>query len=108
LGYYFGNYHAALRWYYNPDEQTRSFSWTAQVRRYFSDLNYVYLGYGRGSRPFEVITIQDLLIRRSWIFLSGITWYFWKKVNLDLHFSRIEEAIGPKRDTFFVTSGFRW
>jgi len=108
LAYYFGNYYAVLRWYYNPAEETRSFSWMAQVRRYFSDENYVYLGYGRGSRPFEIMTVQDLWVHQSWIFLSGLTWYLWDKVRLELHFSRIEDVNGPRRNTFFVATGYRW
>ncbi len=108
LAYYFGNYYAVLRWYDNPAEETRSFSWMAQVRRYFSDENYVYLGYGRGSRPFEIMTVQDLWVHQSWIFLSGLTWYLWDKVRLELHFSRIEDVNGPRRNTFFVATGYRW
>jgi YaiO family outer membrane protein len=108
FAYYFGNYYAVLRWYYKPGEETRALSWFAQLRRYFADQNFIYLGYGRGSRPFDIVTAQDLLVHDSWIFLSGLTWYLWDKVRLELHFSRIEDANGPRRDTFFATTGFRW
>jgi len=108
LAYYLGNYYAVLRWYYKPGEETRALSWFAQVRRYFSDLNFFYLGYGRGSRPFDIIAVQDLLIHDSWIFLSGLVWYLGEKVRLELHFSRIEDASGLRRDTFFAATGFRW
>lgn len=80
----------------------------AQIRRYFSDENYIYLGYGGGSRPFDIATVQDLLVHDSWIFLSGLVWYLWDKIRLELHFSRIEDANGPQRDTYFVTTGYRW
>jgi YaiO family outer membrane protein len=106
--YYFGNYYAVLRWYYNPGQENRSFSWMAQIRRYFSDENYIYLGYGGGSRPFEIMTVQDLWVQQSWIFLSGLAWYVLDKIRLEFHFSRIEDANGPRRNTFFVTTGYRW
>lgn len=108
FAYYFGNYYAVWRWYYKPGEETRALSWFAQLRRYFADQNFIYLGYGRGSRPFDIVTVQDLLVHDSWIFLSGLVWYLWDKVRLELHFSRIEDANGPRRDTFFATTGFRW
>jgi YaiO family outer membrane protein len=108
FAYYFGNYYAVLRWYYKPGEEARALSWFAQVRRYFADQNFIYLGYGRGSRPFDIVAVQDLLIHDSWIFLSGLVWYLWDKIRLELHFSRIEDVNGPRRDTFFATTGFRW
>lgn len=108
FAYYFGNYYAVLRWYYKPGEETRALSWFAQLRRYFADQNFIYLGYGRGSRPFDIVAVQDLLVHDSWIFLSGLVWYLWDKIRLELHFSRIEDASGPRRDTFFVTTGYRW
>lgn len=107
LAHYFGNYYAVLRWYYQPG-QNEALSWYAQVRRYFSDHNFAYLGYGRGARPFDIVTAQDLLIHDSWILLSGLVWYAWDKIRLELHFSRIEDASGLRRDTFFATTGFRW
>jgi YaiO family outer membrane protein len=108
FAYYFGNYYAVLRWYYKPGEETRALSWFAQLRRYFADQNFIYLGYGRGSQPFDIVTVQDLLVHDSWIFLSGLVWYLWDKIRLELHFSRIEDANGLRRDTFFATTGFRW
>ncbi len=108
FAYYFGNYYAVLRWYYKPGEEARALSWFAQVRRYFAYQNFIYLGYGRGSRPFDIVAVQDLLIHDSGIFLSGLVWYLWDKIRLELHFSRIEDANGPRRDTFFATTGFRW
>jgi YaiO family outer membrane protein len=105
---YFGNYYAVWRWYYKPGEETRALSWFAQLRRYFASQNFIYLGYGRGSRPFDIVTVQDLLVHDSWIFLSGLVWYLWDKIRVELHFSRIEDANGPRRDTFFITTGYRW
>lgn len=105
---YFGNYYAVWRWYYKPGEETRALSWFAQLRRYFAGQNFIYLGYGRGSRPFDIVTVQDLLVHDSWIFLSGLVWYLWDKIRVELHFSRIEDANGPRRDTFFITTGYRW
>ncbi len=108
FAYYFSHYYAVLRWYLKPGDETRALSWFGQVRRYFAEQNFIYLGYGRGSQPFDIVTVQDLLVNDSWIFLSGLTWYLWDRIRLEVHFSRIEDAGGPRRDTFFVTTGFRW
>jgi len=108
FAYYFSRYYAVLRWYYRPAEETRALSWFVQARRYFADQDFIYLGYGRGSRPFDIVAVQDLLIHDSWILLSGLTWYLWDRIRLEFHFSRIEDANGPRRDTLFVTTGFRW
>ncbi len=108
LGYYFGNYYAVVRGTYNPDPEARSFSWTAQIKRYFTDQNYLYLGYGRGSRPYEIITLQDALIRSSWQFMAGLAWHFFDVIRLEIHFSTIQEEGGPRKDTLAVSPGLRW
>jgi len=108
LGYYFGNYYAVFRGTYNPDPDNRSFSWTALIKRFFTDQNYFYAGYGQGARPYEIITVQDLLIRHSWEFLAGVAWHFFDVIRLEIHFSSIQEEGGPRKDTLAVSPGLRW
>ncbi len=108
LGYYFGNYYAVLRGTYNPDPDNRTLSWTALIKRFFTDQNYFYVGYGRGARPYEIITVQDVLIRHSWEFMAGVAWHFFDVIRLEIHFSSIQEEGGPRRDTLAVSPGLRW
>ncbi|MBN1939711.1 MAG: YaiO family outer membrane beta-barrel protein [Candidatus Aminicenantes bacterium] len=108
VGYYFGNYYTVFRGTYNPDPDKRSFSWTAQIKRFFTDQNYLYLGYGRGARPYEIITVQDLLIRPSWEFMAGLAWHFFGVIRLDVHFSTIQEEGGPRKDSLSISPGLRW
>lgn len=108
FGYYFGNYYAVFRGTYNPDPEKRSFSWTGILKRFFADQNYLYVGYGRGARPYEIMTIQDYLIRPSWQFMAGIAWHFFGVIRLEVHFSTIREEGGPRNDTLSISPGLRW
>ena len=107
LGWYLGDYYPYARFNYSSEEGNGQFSWSLQLRRYFSDENFVYAGYGRGSRPFEDPTIQDLLNVRADIFTTGAAWYIFEKVRVDVHYSRTSEP-DLVRNTFQVSAGWRW
>jgi YaiO family outer membrane protein len=107
LGYYWGNYYPYVRLSYGSDEGRRSFSWVINLRRYFSAENYVYLGYGQGTRLLEDLTVQDLMAARSHIVLAGAVWYVFNRIRLEAHFSRIGEPT-LTRNTFQITTGYRW
>lgn len=107
LGYYWGNYYPYVRLNYSRDQGRYSFSWTLNVRRYFSAENYVYLGYGEGSLLFESPTLQDLFANRGRIYLAGAVWYIAKRIRLEFHFTHANER-DLSRNTFQVTTGYRW
>jgi len=107
LGYYWGNYYPYIRFNYGSDEGRHAFSWVANVRRYFSAENYVYLGYGQGTRLLEDLTVQDLLPARGDIFLAGIVWYVFRGIRLEAHYSRTSDPV-LSRNTFQITTGYRW
>jgi len=108
VGYYVGNYYPCLRWYYAPEDEGASISWIVNVRRYFSDDNYVAFGYGQGSRPFEIVTIEDISVTKSWILLAEWDWYFFRSVRLKFQFLHRSEEDGPTRNSIFVATGYRW
>jgi YaiO family outer membrane protein len=108
LGYYLGRFYTYFRWYYSLEDKVNTFSWTINIRRYFSKDNYVSLGYGQGSRPFDVSTIDDFLITQSRIFQAGFIWYFFKGIRLEFHFSHTDEKASPDRNTFYACTGYRW
>lgn len=108
VGYYVGNYYPFLRWYYTPEDEGQNFSWFVNVRRYFTKDNYVALGYGQGSKPFEIITIEDVFIQKSWIFLAEWEWYFLERIRLKVQFTHRREQDGPTRNVIFVATGYRW
>ena len=107
LGYYLGSYYPYVRVNYGSDQARHSFSWVANIRRYFSEENYVYLGYGQGTHLLEDLTVQDLLPTRGDIFLLGAVWYVWRSVRVEAHFSRVTET-ALKQTTFQLTLGYRW
>jgi len=106
--YYLGSYYAVLRLTFNPAAGTAKTSWTAQIRRYFSDIDYAYVGYGRGERPFEIGTIQDLLVHRSWALVAGAKWHFWRAWMLEFSAGRVADDMEHSRDTITVSTGYRW
>ncbi len=108
IGYYVGNYYPFLRWYYTPEEEGKNFSWFVNVRRYFTKDSYLALGYGQGSKPFDIITIEDVLVRKSWIFLAEWDWYFLKHIRLKIQYTHRNEKDGPTRNVLFVATGYRW
>lgn len=108
VGYYAGNYYPVFRWYYTPENKGTNFSWIVNVRRYFTKDSYLALGYGQGSRPFDIITIEDVRIAKSWIFLAEWDWYFWERIRLKIQFIHRNEKDGPTRNAIFVATGYRW
>ena len=106
--YYLGSYYAVLRLTHNPVAGPAKTSWMAQVRRYFSDIDYVYVGYGRGERPFEIGTVEDLLVHRSWALVAGAKWHLRRTWKLEFSAGRVSDDSGLSRDTIAVSTGYRW
>lgn len=108
LGYYLGSFYPFFRWYYTPEDNGHNFSWTVNVRKYFTKDSYLSLGYGQGSRPFDIITIEDMLVLESRIFLAEWNWFLWKRIRLQVQFAHRNEKDGPTRNAVFVSTGYRW
>ncbi len=107
LGYYLGSFYPYVRMNLSDDGGNHQFSWVLNVRRYFSDENFVYTGYGQGALLIDNPTASDLLAGRGRIYLAGVTWYIWQKVRIEALFSRtIESSLA--RSTFQITAGYRW
>jgi YaiO family outer membrane protein len=107
LGYYFGNYYAFWRWFFSRENSAERFAWLANLRRYFSAENFIYLACGRGARPEEFLTLEDVRAGQSWIFLAGFNWYFWRQVKLQVYYSLEDDQV-LRRQTLFISTGFRW
>jgi YaiO family outer membrane protein len=107
LGYYLGSFYPYVRMNLSDNGGNHLFSWVLNVRRYFSDENFVYAGYGQGSLLIDNPTASDLLAGRGRIYLAGATWYIFKKVRIEAHISRTVES-SLARTAFQVTAGYRW
>jgi YaiO family outer membrane protein len=107
VGYYAGQYYPYIRWYYTPEERGNAFSWTVNLRRYFSEVSYLYIGYGRGSRPFDIVTGEDLLVEKSSVLLAGFDWYVLDRIKLQFVYSLKDEG-DLRRSTLFLSTGYRW
>ena len=107
LGWYLGNTYPYARFSYSSEGGRGHLSWSLQLRRYFSDENFVYAGFGRGSRPFENAALQDLLEVRAGILTAGAVWHVFERVRIELHYSRTAEP-DLVRNSFHVAAGWRW
>jgi YaiO family outer membrane protein len=108
VGYYAGSFYPFLRWYYAPEDEGQNFSWFVNVRKYFTRDSYLALGYGFGSRPFDIVTIEDAQVRKSWIFLAEWDWCFLERIHLMVQFTHRNEKNGSTRNALFVATGYRW
>lgn len=105
--YYFGEYYASLRGYYTPEELGARFSWILHLRKYIDRESYLFASYGRGSRPFEITTFEDIQVLKSQVFLAGWDGYILKHIRLRLQFLHRTEDSGLTRNAVFFILGFR-
>jgi YaiO family outer membrane protein len=108
LGYYWNQFYTWLKLYYIPEKKGNSISWTANIRRYFSLDNYIFLGFGIGSRPFKIMTIEDLWTTQAQIFLAGFNFFVFKNLRIQFFYSHRNEREGLKRNSFLMITGFRF
>ncbi|MFO7980855.1 MAG: YaiO family outer membrane beta-barrel protein [Candidatus Aminicenantes bacterium] len=108
LGYYWNQYYSWLKWYYTPKEKGNSLSWSLNIRRYFSTDNYIFLGFGIGFRPFEIMTLDDLWFAQTQLFLAGFNFFVMKRIRIQFFYTYQGEKEGLKRNSFLLISGFRF
>jgi len=107
VGRYFGQYIAFFRWYYTPNGEGETLSWTVNLRRYFTDSSYIYAAYGRGSRPFDIVSIEDYSVTRSWVFFSGLDWTVRQRIRIQVNYVYRNEG-ELRRNLLFIGAGYRW
>jgi YaiO family outer membrane protein len=106
VGLYAGHILATLRLYLSSDETGKTFSWVLQARHYFSDDDYLFLAYGQGSRPFDLVTYEDILVRKSQVLWAGFNWRLFGKVRLRGQITYQNEKKGLDRTTVFLSTGY--
>jgi len=104
---YIGRYIAFFRWYITPNNKGETFSWLINLRRYFTDSSYIYAAYGRGSRPFDIVFIEDYSVTRSWVFFTGFDWYLFNNIKLQLNYTLRDEG-ELRRNLLYLGAGYRW
>ncbi|MCP2619815.1 YaiO family outer membrane beta-barrel protein [Candidatus Aminicenantes bacterium AC-334-K16] len=107
-GVYWGRFFSFLRWFFNQENGGQSWAWFTQTRLYFSSTNYLFFGFGRGSRPFEVVTIEDWLTRKSSLLLGGLNWTIAHQLHLRSQFTYREDEGGVRRYTVFASLGYKF
>lgn len=107
VGRYFGQTMAFLRWYYTPNSEGTAISWTLNLRRYFSDSNYIYAAYGRGSRPYDIVSMEDYSATRSWVVFAGLDWTIRQRIRIQFNYVYRNEG-ELRRNLLFIGAGYRW
>jgi YaiO family outer membrane protein len=108
LAYYFGKYYAVVRLYSPQGRDAEGFSWMANLRRYFSEENYIFAGCGQGLGPaVDIVTLEDVLMRRSRFLLTGFNWYVFQRIRLQLYLT-LRDRPSLARTTLFLSTGYRW
>jgi len=107
VGWYFGSFYSVLRLYVAPQGAERTTSWVLQVRRYFSDRNYVFAGFGQGTHSTEIRAAGDLLFRQARTYIAGCDWTLFGHVHILASYTRLDDQ-GLGRNTFLFGAGLKW
>jgi hypothetical protein len=90
-----------------PQGDGEAFSWTLNLRRYFAASSYLSVAYGRGSKPLDIVSIEDYSVIRSWVFLTGLDWTIGQRIRVQFNYVHKDEG-ELRRDLFFAGAGLRW
>jgi YaiO family outer membrane protein len=107
VGRYFGHFLTFLRWFCTPQGEGQAFSWTLNLRRYFADSSYFSIAYGRGSKPLDIVSVEDYSVTRSWVFLTGLDWIVGQRIRVQFNYVHRDEG-RLRRNLLFAGAGFRW
>jgi YaiO family outer membrane protein len=104
---YIGRYIAFFRWYFTPNSAGETFSWLINLRRYFTDSSYIYAAYGHGSRPFDIVSLEDYSVTRSWVIFAGFDLYLFDNIKIQFNYTLRDEG-ELRRNLLYLGAGYRW
>ncbi|MCX6566672.1 MAG: YaiO family outer membrane beta-barrel protein [Candidatus Aminicenantes bacterium] len=107
LGAYYGSYYSCLRVYLSPKSNESKISWLFLTRRYFTDRNYIFIGYGQGTRSMEIAAAGDLDFKDVKIIMAGFDWTLFRNLHLLASYCRLNDR-GLGRNTFVIGAGYKW
>lgn len=107
FGAYVGPFYSTLRIYYSPKSTESKVSWIFLSRWYFADRNYLYGGYGRGSRSVEIVSTEELNLQDVRTMLAGIDVTVFRNLHVLGSYARLTDR-GVTRNTLTVGLGYKW
>lgn len=107
IGLYAGPFYTNARVYYSPKSRESSISWLLLTRWYFKDRNYLYGGYGQGTRSIEIAATGDLDYQDVRTMMIGLNVTVFRRMHLLASFSRLNDR-GVGRNTFSIGAGYLW
>jgi YaiO family outer membrane protein len=105
---YWGAWYPHIRLSWAGADAGTSFTWTAGLRRYFSDTSYVWGSFGRGTRWLETGTVEEVLAGPAWIFDAGFDLPVFRDILLRGYVSRREGIGGADSTAVALTIGYRF
>jgi YaiO family outer membrane protein len=105
---YLGAWYPHVRLFWAGAEAGASFTWTAGLRRYFTDTSYVWGSFGRGTRWIETGTAEEVLAGPAWIFDAGFDVHVLRDIRLRGYVSRREGIGGDDSTAVALTIGYRF
>ncbi len=107
LGVYVGPFYSCARVYYSPKSAESKISWLFLTRWYFNSLDYLYGGYGRGTRSMEITAAGDLYFKNVETAMVGISFTLFGRLHLAGSFSRLNDR-NVGRNTWSIGVGYMW
>ena len=107
LGVYYGSFYSVLRVYFSPKSNDSKISWLFLTRRYFTDRNYIFFGYGQGSHSIDISAAGDLFFKEARTLMAGFDWTLFRNLHLLASYSRLNDR-GLVRNTFVIGAGYKW
>jgi YaiO family outer membrane protein len=107
LGLYSGPFYSCIRVYFSPESRESKISWLFLTRWYFDDRNYLFGGYGQGTRSMEIAAAGDLDFKDVQTMLAGFDVTVFRRIHILGSFSRLNDR-GVGRNTWLIGAGYKW
>jgi YaiO family outer membrane protein len=107
LGLYSGAFYTNARIYYSPKSRESKVSWLLLTRWYFQNRNYLYAGYGQGTRSMEIAATGDLDYRDVNTMMVGLNVTVFGRLHLVGSYNRLNDRV-VGRNTFSIGAGYTW
>ncbi len=105
---YLGPWYPNVRVYAADAAAGTGFTWMAGLRRYFAGASFVWAAAGRGARPSETGSVEEVLAGPAWFAEAGFDVFVLGDVKLRGYVSRRAASGAPGSTAFSLTAGCRF
>lgn len=105
---YWGSWYPNVRIYWFDLGTATELTWMAGLRRYLTDVSYLWVNVGRGARSFETGSAEEILARPAWFAEAGLDVCVLRRIRLRGYLSRRKEMDGPSSTAVALVAGYRF